>query len=360
MASCNALPSHPPRIMNALSSATSATTTTTLISSAPSTDTNITTTPSPPPTPEQTSKNCSETLSNSTISSNDIASSCPSSSSPSSSSQPRTYITDPSTSTSATMVNASPINMSSTASLQQQQQPVPQPFNLINHPIKDTLNIVSALLSKVVQKNDSQYDPSNGSSVTLFHSRAVPRISIEAYLTRILQYIPFTNETLLNVLVYFDRIGGLEGMQLQPNGTMASTTDTCQKSTSSLIVSLMEKEDLEVHIKSPSSSVIGPNAGIPVVRKHGREEDSSCQPQNCKKRARTDEMSTLSPSVSPAVEISLPQTPAATPPAPPCTAATDNGFRLNSFNIHRLLITCLMVAAKFTSDLFYSNARYAK
>ncbi|KAG0097722.1 hypothetical protein BGZ93_002114 [Podila epicladia] len=37
-----------------------------------------------------------------------------------------------------------------------------------------------------------------------------------------------------------------------------------------------------------------------------------------------------------------------------------NGFRINSFNIHRLLITTVMVAAKFTSDLFYSNARYAK
>ncbi|KAF9947379.1 hypothetical protein BGZ72_010596 [Mortierella alpina] len=37
-----------------------------------------------------------------------------------------------------------------------------------------------------------------------------------------------------------------------------------------------------------------------------------------------------------------------------------NGFRVNSFNIHRLLITCLMVAAKFTSDHFYSNVRYAK
>ncbi|KAF8947177.1 hypothetical protein BGZ52_008133 [Haplosporangium bisporale] len=38
----------------------------------------------------------------------------------------------------------------------------------------------------------------------------------------------------------------------------------------------------------------------------------------------------------------------------------NNGFRINSFNIHRLLITTVMVAAKFTSDLFYSNARYAK
>ncbi|KAG0024758.1 hypothetical protein BGZ81_007604 [Podila clonocystis] len=47
-----------------------------------------------------------------------------------------------------------------------------------------------------------------------------------------------------------------------------------------------------------------------------------------------------------------------TPSSLPVT--TLNGFKINSFNIHRLLITCLMVAAKFTSDLFYSNARYAK
>ncbi|KAI8601115.1 cyclin PHO80-like protein, partial [Dissophora ornata] len=93
---------------------------------------------------------------------------------------------------------------------------------------------------------DSKYNPLVD-PITLFHSRAVPRISIEAYLARILQYIPFTNEVLLNVLVFLDRIG-----------------------------------------------------------------------------------------------------------------VASNGFRINSFNIHRLLITCLMVAAKFTSDLFYSNARYAK
>lgn len=48
------------------------------------------------------------------------------------------------------------------------------------------------------------------------------------------------------------------------------------------------------------------------------------------------------------------------PPPSSLPVTTLNGFRINSFNIHRLLITCLMVAAKFTSDLFYSNARYAK
>ncbi|KAG0367200.1 hypothetical protein BGZ54_004233 [Gamsiella multidivaricata] len=53
--------------------------------------------------------------------------------------------------------------------------------------------------------------------------------------------------------------------------------------------------------------------------------------------------------------------PGGSTPAPtPKLTVAPNGFRINSFNIHRLLITCLMVAAKFTSDLFYSNARYAK
>ncbi|KAI9234286.1 MAG: cyclin-domain-containing protein, partial [Podila humilis] len=133
-------------------------------------------------------------------------------------------------------------------------------FDIVHHPVKDTLLIVSALLAQMIQKNDSQFNPLTD-PITLFHSRAVPRISIEAYLARILQFIPFTNEVLLNVLVYLDRIGGLDGMELIEDDTLLTTL---------------------------------------------------------------------------------------------------NGFRINSFNIHRLLITCLMVAAKFTSDLFYSNARYAK
>lgn len=41
-------------------------------------------------------------------------------------------------------------------------------------------------------------------------------------------------------------------------------------------------------------------------------------------------------------------------------AKLENGFTINSFNIHRLLITSLVVASKFTSDIFYANSRYAK
>ncbi|KAF7845026.1 Cyclin-U4-1 [Senna tora] len=35
-------------------------------------------------------------------------------------------------------------------------------------------------------------------------------------------------------------------------------------------------------------------------------------------------------------------------------------FPINSFNVHRLLITSVMVAAKFMDDLYYNNAYYAK
>lgn len=37
-----------------------------------------------------------------------------------------------------------------------------------------------------------------------------------------------------------------------------------------------------------------------------------------------------------------------------------SGLRIDSWNIHRLVITGIMVASKFFSDVFYTNARYAK
>lgn len=37
-----------------------------------------------------------------------------------------------------------------------------------------------------------------------------------------------------------------------------------------------------------------------------------------------------------------------------------SGLRIDSYNIHRLVITGIMVASKFFSDVFYTNARYAK
>ncbi|XP_076950463.1 cyclin-U4-1-like [Bidens hawaiensis] len=36
------------------------------------------------------------------------------------------------------------------------------------------------------------------------------------------------------------------------------------------------------------------------------------------------------------------------------------GLSINSFNVHRLLITSVMIAAKFMDDIYYNNAYYAK
>ncbi|KAI9317932.1 cyclin-domain-containing protein, partial [Dichotomocladium elegans] len=39
---------------------------------------------------------------------------------------------------------------------------------------------------------------------------------------------------------------------------------------------------------------------------------------------------------------------------------TSRPFTIDSYNIHRLIITGVMVASKFFSDVFYTNTRYAK
>ncbi|KAI9249297.1 cyclin-domain-containing protein [Sporodiniella umbellata] len=41
-------------------------------------------------------------------------------------------------------------------------------------------------------------------------------------------------------------------------------------------------------------------------------------------------------------------------------ALTGKPFTIDSYNIHRLIITGVMVASKFFSDVFYTNTRYAK
>jgi hypothetical protein len=96
-----------------------------------------------------------------------------------------------------------------------------------------------------------------------------------------------------------------------------------------------------------------------MIQKRGREAEAEAASttdesfiQN--KRSKNGSSSCMpSPPLAAAVAVSP-------VPEPVQQPATSNGFRINSFNIHRLLITSLMIAAKFTSDLFYSNARYAK
>ncbi|KAG0260793.1 hypothetical protein BG011_001632 [Mortierella polycephala] len=254
--------------------------------------------------------------------------------------------------------NANNTNTQCTANMPQLPKIIAPQFDVVNHNVKETLLIVSSLLATLVHKNDSCCNPARD-PITLFHSRAIPRISVDAYLNRILQYIPFTNEVLLNVLVYLDRIGGLEGIQLHQGGTLDSSTAAAMTSSTTASQSQSRPDISSVGSSfspSPSSVPSDSDSNLPMMQKRGREEaeEENAIAMEQQKRQRTDSASSsAASSPSPTIVDAAIPTPATVPTAP-------NGFRINSFNIHRLLITCLMVAGKFTSDLFYSNARYAK
>ncbi|OAD75915.1 cyclin [Phycomyces blakesleeanus NRRL 1555(-)] len=118
-------------------------------------------------------------------------------------------------------------------------------LDIAEFPVPLLLKIVANLINSIISTNDRILTSEN---ITHFHSRAVPNIAVQAYMSRILKFAPFPNEVLLSILVYFDRIAKLK----------------------------------------------------------------------------------------------------------------KNRIAISSLNIHRLLISSIVVASKLTSDVFYSNTRYAK
>ncbi|KAK4516540.1 uncharacterized protein ATC70_011514 [Mucor velutinosus] len=121
-------------------------------------------------------------------------------------------------------------------------------LDIANYPVDSLVDIVANLLDSIIETNDKLISNNSTTTVTHFHSRTIPNIAVYPYLARILKFAPFSNEVLLCLLVYFDRIAKL-------------------------------------------------------------------------KKTR---------------------------------------YAVNSFTVHRLLITSIVVASKFTSDVFYPNSRYAK
>ncbi|KAI8088873.1 cyclin-domain-containing protein [Halteromyces radiatus] len=76
-------------------------------------------------------------------------------------------------------------------------------YDLVHHPIKDTIYMLTGLLEKITKTNDRLQQQTNFGP---FHARAIPSIDIESYLLRIVKYCPCANECFLSLLVYFDRM----------------------------------------------------------------------------------------------------------------------------------------------------------
>ncbi|KAF9334683.1 hypothetical protein BG006_001723 [Podila minutissima] len=190
--------------------------------------------------------------------------------------------------------------------------PPPPVYDIVNCSTSQTLLLVSSLINTILAVNDRLACP----KITLFHSRAIPNISIEAYLSRILQYAPFQNEVLLIILLYFDRIGG----GCKPTQVLTNTIPKALLRQASMLPEADTKPKLE-------------------------DEDGASQEKSTTRPER--DMEEEEPIVD-EIYTSSSESP------------VGSKLIINSFNIHRLLITSILVACKFSSDVFYPNVRYAR
>ncbi|ORX91787.1 cyclin-domain-containing protein [Basidiobolus meristosporus CBS 931.73] len=74
-------------------------------------------------------------------------------------------------------------------------------FDIGCFPVTQTISLVSKMLESTIKVNDT----CNTKALTCFYSDPIPSSGIEEYLLRIHKYAPFSNECLLNALIYLDR-----------------------------------------------------------------------------------------------------------------------------------------------------------
>jgi hypothetical protein len=205
-------------------------------------------------------------------------------------------------------------------------------YEISGMPITDIIEMVAGLLTKITTTNDRQHEnlhrplPYSGdsphlsgmsSSVLAFHGKNVPSITILSYLSRIHKYCPTTYEVFLSLLVYFDRMTErVNTAPVQPLRRDSEMTDPDSRPSTSYSASGSDLAD----------SPVDPKTG------HGSSPDAE-------KEQYTH---------APKGEQELAQYP------------LSHFFVVDSFNIHRLVISGVTCASKFFSDVFYTNSRYAK
>lgn len=204
--------------------------------------------------------------------------------------------------------------------------------------IDHIIEMVAGLLTKITTTNDQHYDHLHRSiplpdaaaslsaqttSVLAFHGKNVPSITILQYLGRIQKYCPATYEVFLSLLVYFDRM-----TERVNYGQMQSLRQADQES--------------QQRAKSCASTTAS-DRSTPIVT----------PPSSETKSPRAEH-----------VEQAPPQMRQPEPPSPPLSDSDPTNlssfFVVDSFNIHRLVIAGVTCAAKFFSDVFFTNSRYAK
>jgi hypothetical protein len=225
-------------------------------------------------------------------------------------------------------------------------------YEISGMPIGDIIEMVAALLTKITTTNDLQHDAmqrnvahqqqanqsgdtsgnsisSLNHSVLAFHGKNVPAITILSYLSRIHKYCPTTYEVFLSLLVYFDRMTERVNDMVTRNEENRRQTRSHQPNATSPQDTPMRGEGMDVD-----------------------ESDSDLADDD-------DEEMTDSTRPSRTSSHRGSHRGAATPTEYGGIAAATY-FVVDSFNIHRLIISGVTCASKFFSDVFYTNSRYAK
>lgn len=213
-------------------------------------------------------------------------------------------------------------------------------------PIGDIIEMVAALLTKITTTNDLQHDAmqrnvahqqqanqstdTSGSpisplnhSVLAFHGKNVPAITILSYLSRIHKYCPTTYEVFLSLLVYFDR------MTERVNDLVMRSEEARQQTQTERVTST----DTPMHDDGSDDS---DESDSDLADDDEDMEDHSSRPSRQSSNRGTSASGEHS------------------------TLAAATYFVVDSFNIHRLIISGVTCASKFFSDVFYTNSRYAK
>lgn len=219
--------------------------------------------------------------------------------------------------------------------------------------------MVAALLTKITTTNDQQHDALSrnaiernashvkqaqaqndgsasehsmsplSSSVLAFHGKNVPAITILSYLSRIHKYCPTTFEVFLSLLVYFDRM-----------------TERVND-----IVMKAEEVKKSRHAKGPTEH--------DVVMKEA-DRDSSDSDEELDEDIADDSDSDGEQPTGPSAPTRKQGGGTAKAVGAPSAASQPTFFVVDSFNIHRLIISGVTCSSKFFSDVFYTNSRYAK
>lgn len=229
-------------------------------------------------------------------------------------------------------------------------------YDLSECPIGDVIEMVAALLTKITTTNDQQHDALSrnavernashvkqaqaqndglasensmsplSSSVLAFHGKNVPAITILSYLSRIHKYCPTTFEVFLSLLVYFDRM-------TERVNDIVMKAEEAKKSGQT-----QEQAEPDVVMKEApaDSSDSDEDLDEDIV------DDSESEGEQPAQSSRAQGSGTAKAGGAPSA------------------ASQPTFFVVDSFNIHRLIISGVTCASKFFSDVFYTNSRYAK